>query len=138
VTIPSPKEASKHQRLLAKNVSIITVFRGLAWLLLAAIVVITLAPPEFRPETQLSSRIERFVAFAVITGVFCLGYPKYRFHIIALMIGLVVLLEVGQNFVPHRHGRLLKHGVPKVSGALCGATFAILIERCIKHLKGVP
>ena len=138
MTIPSPKGPSKHQRLLAKNVPIITVFRGLAWLLLAAIVIITLAPPEFRPETQLSSRIERFVAFAVITGVFCLGYPKYRFHIIALMIGLVVLLEVGQNFVPHRHGRLLKHGIPKVSGALCGATLAILIERCIKQLKGVP
>jgi VanZ family protein len=137
VTIPSAKEASTHQRRLSENVSPITVFfRGLAWLLVAAIVVITLAPPEFRPDTELSGRMERFVAFAAVTGVFCLGYPKYRLHIIVLIVGLIVLLEVGQKFAPDRHGKLLKHGIPKVLGALFGAAFAILRERCIKHLKG--
>lgn len=72
-------------------------FRVLAWPLVAAIALMTLGPLEFRPNTELSGRMERFVAFAVIAAVFCLGYPKYRIHIIMLIIGLVVLLELGRN-----------------------------------------
>lgn len=110
-------------------------FRVLAWPLVAAIALMTLGPLEFRPNTELSGRMERFVAFAVIAAVFCLGYPKYRIHIIMLIIGLVVLLELCQKFTPGRHGRLLRDGMPKVSGALCGAAIASLLERCIARFK---
>ena len=113
-------------------------FRGVAWLLVAAIVTITLSPLELRPNLELSERWERFVAFAVIAGVFCLGYPKHRIYIIVLVIGMIGLLEMAQKFVPGRHGRLLRDGMPKVLGTLCGAMIAILIERCIKLFKKVP
>ncbi len=113
-------------------------FRWLAWLLVAAIVALTLSPLELRPNPEMSDRLERFIAFAVIAGVFCLGYPKHRIHIIVLVIGMIGLLEVAQKFIPGRHGRLLRDGMPKVSGTLCGAMIAILIEQCIGRFKRVP
>jgi VanZ family protein len=69
--------------------------------------------------------LERFAAFAAI---FCLGYPKHRFGILMLLIGLVGFLEVAQNHVPGRHGRL-PDGLVKASGALLGTAFAMLVAR---------
>jgi hypothetical protein len=126
------------RRLESPAMTITKLFRLLAWVLVAAAVVITLSPLELRPSTGASPRLERFVAFAVIAGVFCLGYPQYRIHIIVLIIGLVLMLEIGQKFVPGRHGRLLRDGLPKVSGAFCGFALAVFIERCAARFRTVP
>ncbi|MEZ0171244.1 VanZ family protein [Microvirga sp. TS319] len=106
-----------------------TFFRWVAWLLILAIAVFTLAPIEFRPVTGAPVNLERFAAFAVIGAALCLGYPKHRVPILVLLLGLVGLLEVAQNHVPGRHGRL-PDGLVKASGALLGIAFAMLIERC--------
>jgi VanZ family protein len=103
-------------------------YRWVAWLLLLAIAVFTLAPIEFRPLTEAPVSLERFVAFAVIGTTFCLGYPKHRLPILVLLLGLIGLFEVAQNYIPGRHGRL-PDGLVKASGALLGAAFAMLIER---------
>jgi hypothetical protein len=103
-------------------------FRWIAWLLVLAIAVFTVAPIGFRPITGTPASFERFVAFAVIGSAFCLGYPRHRFHILVLLIGIVGLLEVAQNFVPGRHGRV-PDGLVKASGALIGAAFAVLVTR---------
>ena len=81
-------------------------FRWVAWLLVFAIAVFTLSPIELRPVTEAPANVERFAAFAVIGAAFCLGYPKHRLGILMLLIGIVGLLEVAQNLVPGRHGRL--------------------------------
>ena len=103
-------------------------FRWVAWLLVGAIAIFTLSPIEFRPVTAAPVSLERFVAFAAIGAAFSLGYSKHRLHIIVLLLGIIGFLEVAQNYVPGRHGRL-PDGLVKASGALLGATFAALIPR---------
>jgi hypothetical protein len=48
------------------------ILRGAAWLLLIAVAVFTLSPIQFRPVTAAPADVERFVAFALLGGVFCL------------------------------------------------------------------
>src|SRR5689334_15046402 len=100
-------------------------FRCVAWLLVLAVAVFTLAPIELRPESGASAALERFAAFAAVGAGFCLGYPKHRLPILVLLIGLIGFLELAQTYVPSRHGRL-SDGLEKASGALVGAAFAAL------------
>ncbi|WP_262273285.1 VanZ family protein [Microvirga yunnanensis] len=104
-------------------------FRSVAWLLVLAIAVFTLAPIQFRPVTTAPVSLERSAAFMAIGAAFCLGYPKHRLPILVLLIGVAGLLELAQNYVPGRHGRL-PDGLVKASGALLGAAFAAFISRC--------
>ncbi|WP_204280890.1 hypothetical protein, partial [Serratia marcescens] len=46
-----------------------------AWGLLAAVFVATVGPIQLRPITGHSVGLERFLAFAVIGGLFGLAYP---------------------------------------------------------------
>jgi hypothetical protein len=103
-------------------------FRWVAGLLVLATAAFTLVPIELRPVTGAPVDLERFAAFAVIGTAFSIGYPKHRLHILVLLIGLIGLLEVAQNIVPSRHGRLPDE-IVKTSGALCGVALAMLIER---------
>lgn len=103
-------------------------FRWVAWLLVLAIAVFTISPIGFRPVTAAPVSLERFAAFTVMGATFCLGYPKQRLHILVLLIGIVGFLEIAQNLVPGRHGRL-PDGVVKASGALLGVAFAMLATR---------
>ncbi len=103
-------------------------FRWVAWLLVLAIAAFTLAPIELRPVTGAPVNLERFAAFAVIGAAFCLGYPKHRLPVLALLLGLAGFLELAQNHVLGRHGRL-PDGLVKASGALLGVAFAMLVER---------
>jgi VanZ family protein len=96
-------------------------FQWVAWLLVLAIA-------AFTPVTGAPVDLERFAAFAVIGAAFGVGYPKHRLHILLLLVGLVGLLEVAQNFLPSRHGRLPDEMV-KTSGALLGVALAMFIER---------
>jgi hypothetical protein len=107
-------------------------FRWVAWLLVLAIAVFTLAPIELRPVTGAPVSLERFAAFAVIGAALCWGYPKQRLHILVLLVGIVGFLEVAQNYVPGRHGRL-PDGLVKASGALLGAAFATFVT-CRKRI----
>jgi hypothetical protein len=105
-----------------------TFFRWVTWLLLLAIAVFTLAPIEFRPVTGAPVALERFLAFAALGTAYCLGYPKRRLPILVLLVGIAGFLEIAQDIVPGRHGRL-PDGIVKASGALVGAAFATLVVR---------
>jgi VanZ family protein len=72
--------------------------------------------------------LERFAAFAFAAAVFCLGYPRHRLAILMLLIGIIGVLEISQNYVPGRHGRLMD-GLLKASGVLLGFSFTALVSR---------
>jgi VanZ family protein len=103
-------------------------FRWVAWLLVLAIAVFTLTPIQLRPVTAAPVSLERFAAFVALGAAFCLGYPKHRLYTLVLLIGIVGFLEVAQDYVPGRHGRL-SDGLVKASGALLGAAFSAFISR---------
>jgi hypothetical protein len=116
------------------DMTIRTIFRILAWLLVVAVVVITLSPPEYRPTTAAPADWERFVAFAAIGGAFCVGYPRHRPAFLAMTIAIAGLLEAFQDLVPLRHGRL-HDGVVKMVGAMAGAFLAWLLEWASRGLR---
>jgi apolipoprotein N-acyltransferase len=99
-----------------------------AWLVLATIALVTLAPLEWRPETGLHPQIERFVAFAVVGALFAMAYPRYIVFTVAIVLGTALLLEYLQLFAPSRHGRLFDAGF-KIVGGCAGLIAGWLVSR---------
>jgi hypothetical protein len=104
--------------------------RWIAWLLLGAIALSTLCPIELRPGTGAPADLERAAAFALIGGMFCLGYPKHRLTAVLLVIGLAGLLEAAQTLVPGRHGHMHDLLV-KVFSAAAGGLLVELLRRSV-------
>ncbi|WP_157961325.1 VanZ family protein [Microvirga flavescens] len=101
--------------------------RLVGWLLIAAVMVFTLAPIGIRPVTAAPADLERFVAFVLIGGAFYIGYPRHHIGFVLLVIGIAGLLEVLQNIVPGRHGHWHDYFV-KATGVLIGTLLARLAE----------
>ncbi|MBI4924062.1 MAG: VanZ family protein [Devosia nanyangense] len=93
--------------------------RIVAWALLAGIVVATLAPIQWRPETGLPVAAERFFAFFAAGLVFTLAYRRHFAWAALLLIGAALALELGQLVVPTRHGGVFDLEA-KVLGSVCG------------------
>jgi dihydrodipicolinate synthase/N-acetylneuraminate lyase len=104
--------------------------RWMAWLLLLAIALVTVSPIGFRPVTGLPADLERTLAFALVGGAFCLGYPQRRLAILLLVVGAAGVLEAAQNFVPSRHAHM-HDAVVKALGAVGGLLAAMLLERVL-------
>ncbi|MBB4042096.1 putative membrane protein AbrB (regulator of aidB expression) [Microvirga flocculans] len=113
--------------------SIRSVSRWLAWLLVFSIAIFTLAPIEFRPVTAAPADWERFAAFLVIGGLFCIGYPQHRLQSAVLLLGVAMVLEGLQYLTPGRHGRV-PDGLIKAVGALLGIALGAGIELATKRL----
>ena len=99
----------------------------LAWLLLAAIAFVTLAPIGFRPISGYSPNIERFIAFGAVGFLFALAYPRRLWLIIAVVLGAAIGLELLQLASVSRHGRLFDLAVKLAGGGLgiaAGAVFS--------------
>ncbi len=83
-----------------------SVFRGMAWILVAAIVLLSLVPPFLRPETGTPHGFEHFAIFALCGCAFGLGYrSRHLFQAIAL-VGFSGLIELLQLLAPGRHARM--------------------------------
>jgi hypothetical protein len=108
------------------------VFRWVAWLLVAAVALVTLSPITLRPITQAPPDLERFAAFAAIGGAFFIGYPRHRFIAMLVAIGIALFLEATQDLVPGRHGRF-HDGTAKALGVMFGAAMAMLLERSVRR-----
>ncbi|HEX4768787.1 MAG TPA: VanZ family protein [Lichenihabitans sp.] len=105
-----------------------TVGRWVFWTCLLLVVVATLGPIGLRPETELPSSVERWVAFLLVGLPLTIGYPRHR---LAGLLALVLVaggLEILQNAVPGRHGRWLDFDF-KILGLLCGVGLGLLAER---------
>ncbi len=96
--------------------------RIFAWVLLAGIVLATLLPIQFRPESGLPVQAERFIAFFLTGMIFTLAYRRRFLWTAALLIGAALLLEVGQLAVPTRHW-----GVSDLEAKVLGAVLGVLL-----------
>ena len=99
-----------------------------AWLLVAAIALVTLGPIEIRPTSGLPVSLERLVAFGCTGAAFALAYPQRRTSVLAGLVALAGVLEFLQLLVPTRHGQLFDFGV-KAAGSLGGVTVTTLAEK---------
>jgi len=82
-----------------------TVTRLLAWLLLAAIVALTLVPPGWRPVTGVPHKLEHFATFVVAGGAFALAYPGHAWLLGLMAVLFTAALELMQLLSPGRHAR---------------------------------
>ena len=107
--------------------------RLLFWVSLLAVAFVTLAPIEFRPVTGFPPQVERFGAFLVIAVPLMIGYPRYRLLGLCGLVLAAGMLEVGQNLVPGRHGRLHDFEA-KAAGVLAGALVGLIGEALIRRV----
>jgi VanZ family protein len=80
--------------------------RGVAWLGLLAVIVLSVVPPALRPETAAPHKLEHFAAFLVIGLAFGLGYSRRPLRVALGVVAFCALIEIAQIFVPGRHARL--------------------------------
>lgn len=100
--------------------------RWAAWLLLAALAVVTLGPIGLRPISQAPVGVEHMLAFAALGIAFALAYPRHLILVLALVIGAAVLLEFGQAIDPGRHGRVAD-AVQKLIGGGMGVAIGAFV-----------
>jgi uncharacterized membrane protein YfcA len=105
-----------------------TALKLLAWLLLLALAIVTVAPIEFRPVTSLPPQVERGTALLVIGFVFGLAYPR---HIVVMSVLLLVstsVFEALQLLEPGRHARWSDLAVK-----LAGGGFGLVLGWLLTH-----
>jgi VanZ family protein len=96
--------------------------RIVAWLALAAIVVLSLVPPGARPTTFFPHKIEHAGIFFVDGIAFGIAYRGYEW---LSSIGAVIFcagIELAQLMIPGRHARLSDFFVD--AAAICVGIFA--------------
>ena len=108
--------------------------RVLFWLTLAYVAFVTLSDIAYRPETPFGPNKERFAAFALVSALLMLGYPRHRLMWLLGLVAVAGLLEAGQELVPGRHGRVHDFEV-KALGAFAGAAAAVVVERVAAALR---
>src|SRR5690242_15211375 len=89
--------------------------RALAWILLAAIVVLTLAPASLRPISPLPHKLEHLIAFLLVGIALARAYPHRFYFLVVMAILFVGAVEALQMLAPGRHARLSDFVVDAVS-----------------------
>src|SRR5438094_478031 len=85
------------------GIMVVKIVRIAAWLLVVAIVVMTLGPPTVRPVSGFNRSLEHVAAFALLGLAFGLAYPSRRALLTLIGVAVVALMEILQQIVPGRH-----------------------------------
>lgn len=107
--------------------------RVLFWLTLLGVAFVTLAPIEYRPATGLPAQVERFGAFLLVTGPLMIAYPRHRLAGVCALVIAAGVLEILQDIVPGRHGRLHDFEA-KAAGVLAGAITGLVAGALIRRV----
>jgi lipoprotein signal peptidase len=108
------------------------VARIAAWVLAAIIVILSLVPPVFRPETGVLHNLEHFAIYAVAGLAFGVGYNRSRGILAVLLVIFSGCVEIAQLFVPGRHARLSDFAVDAI--AMCaGVGVGSVLDRIRKR-----
>lgn len=91
----------------------------------------SLSPPSLRPGTS-NVILERWAAFASFGALLGFGYPTSTWRCIIFAALVASGLEILQEFVPGRHGRL-EDAILKLSGAVVGVGVAAAITLLVRR-----
>ena len=109
------------------------IFQVAGWLLILAIIVLSLGPPSTRPITGAGHNFEHLLIFLVTGLAFGLGYLRWFWSVGMGLLIFAAVIEVSQIFVPGRHARLSDFLVDAAASSL-GVGLSYLFVK----LKGVP
>ena len=118
---------------------VLTLVRIVAWILVAAIVAITLVPIGLRPVVTADPGIERAAAYALTFLLLTFGYPRRWPWILLAAVLLAGGLEAGQTLTGTRHGRVddfLVKAASAVAGGLVGIVLAAWTARRLPARAG--
>src|SRR5580658_10322439 len=82
------------------------VARTLAWIGILAIIVLSIVPANDRPVSGFGQGLEHFTAFALVGGVFAIGYPFSLIPLLVLAVFFCGGIELLQIPLPTRHARV--------------------------------
>jgi len=105
-----------------------TLFQAAGWLLVAAIVLLSLVAPSLRPVTFLPHDLEHAAVFALAGFALGLGYPGRTAQHMTMMVIFAGAIELAQFYAPGRHPRLIDFAVDAL-GACAGVAVAALAGR---------
>jgi len=104
-----------------------------AWTLAAIIAVLSLTPPDLRPETGMPHNLEHALIYSATGIAFALGYDR-RYGLLSIFLIIFAgAIETAQLFVPGRHARLGDFVIDAV--AVCAAPVAALLVRQLRALR---
>jgi VanZ family protein len=104
--------------------------RIVAWSLATAIAVVSLVPPDLRPETGAPHALEHFSIYAATGLAFGLGYAR-KFGLLTIILLIFAgSIEIAQLFVPGRHARLSDFIID--AAALCAGLIAASLVRQLR------
>lgn len=106
---------------------VVKIARIAAWLLIVAIVVMTLGPPTVRPVSGFNRSLEHVAAFALLGLAFGLAYPSRRVLLSLIGAAVVALMEILQQIVPGRHA-YFRDFIINAGGGCAGIVMAILFD----------
>ena len=96
----------------------------LAWMLAAALVVVTWGPQSVRPHLG-EPTLERFGAFFVTAVMFVIGYPRRAASVAVGVVVFAIALELGQFIAPGRDPGAMD-AIAKALGGLAGVLATVL------------
>jgi VanZ family protein len=108
--------------------------RIVAWSLAAAIVVLSVVPPAFRPVTAAPHGFEHFLIYWAAGLAFGLGYERKHGLLAILLLIFTGSVEIAQLFVPGRHARLSDFIVD--AGAVLAGLIGVSLFRRIRDARG--
>jgi hypothetical protein len=102
------------------------VVRVLAWLLVVAMIVVTLAPIGMRPRLGVAFEVERILAAGALGLLLAFAYPRQFWPLLMIMSLSIIGLEWLQELRPDRHGNVQDAALKLAGGALgLGAGWAV-------------
>ncbi|MBB3543550.1 MULTISPECIES: VanZ family protein [unclassified Rhizobium] len=102
--------------------------RPIAWLLLVAIIFVTLSPIALRPHTVTSVNLDRALAYSLVGFMFAIAYPRQWIAVAFLLVAGALAIEYLQYLSPTRHARLHDAAV-KILGASVGVSIGCLLNK---------
>ena len=102
--------------------------RILAWCTLAFIVFVTVSPIGLRPHDILPVNADRALAFALLSCLFVVAYPRYLVISTIVIVLAAFAIEFLQYLEPSRHPRMHDAAI-KAAGAILGLAVGWLINR---------
>jgi VanZ family protein len=103
--------------------------RVIAWILAVTVAVVSVVPPDLRPETAVPHYFEHFLAFAALGAAFALGYERSPNTLAMFLVAYCAVIEIMQLFVPGRHARLLDFATDALASC-----FGVAVASVIKML----
>lgn len=105
-------------------------FQAAAWIAIAAITLLSIVPPSFRPTTSVPRKLEHLLIFGIAGLALSLAYRATPIYQILGMTIFAGALEVAQYWIPGRHARMSDFVINAI-GAIIGVIVGRLVYDAI-------